>query len=117
MSLPQENNNVTVFREKIKDFLAAQGMIKGHSGANNGRGDEAQQILVLIPDHVRGRASSSSPPTTPSSADDEAAHHAHAHLGRLDRSGVRYIGLRRVVILAPSFARVPVCQPSVVPAW
>ncbi|KAI0027272.1 fungal-specific transcription factor domain-containing protein [Vararia minispora EC-137] len=71
----KENNNVTVFREKIKDFLAAQGMIKGHSGANNGRGDEAQQILVLVPDHVRGRTSSSSPPTTPSSADDDPHHH------------------------------------------
>ncbi|KAI0255154.1 fungal-specific transcription factor domain-containing protein [Lactifluus subvellereus] len=54
----KENNNVTMFREKIKDFLAAQGMIKGHSGSAT-RSSDQEGMLVLITDH--GRSDTSSP--------------------------------------------------------
>ncbi|TFY56798.1 hypothetical protein EVG20_g8787, partial [Dentipellis fragilis] len=65
----KENNNVTVFREKIKDFLAAQGMIKGHSGAG-ARAAEQEATLVLVQEP--GRSDSSSPPTpTLSASSDE----------------------------------------------
>ncbi|KAI9428311.1 hypothetical protein H4582DRAFT_790642 [Lactarius indigo] len=54
----KENNNVTMFREKIKDFLAAQGMIKGHSGSGT-RSSDQEGMLVLVTDH--GRSDTSSP--------------------------------------------------------
>ncbi|KZV61004.1 hypothetical protein PENSPDRAFT_593396 [Peniophora sp. CONT] len=64
----KENNNVSVFREKIKEFLAAQGMIKGHSGTN-GRADEAQTLLTLVSDADLQSSESSShdspPPSIP----------------------------------------------------
>jgi hypothetical protein len=47
-----------MFREKIKDFLAAQGMIKGHSGSAT-RSSDQEGMLVLITDH--GRSDTSSP--------------------------------------------------------
>ena len=64
----KENNNVSVFREKIKEFLAAQGMIKGHSGTN-GRADEAQMSLTLVSDaDLQSSESSSHDSPPPSSA-------------------------------------------------
>ncbi|VDC06852.1 unnamed protein product [Peniophora sp. CBMAI 1063] len=66
----KENNNVGVFREKIKEFLAAQGMIKGHSGTN-GRADEAQMSLTLVSDNdlQSSESSDSPPPSAPPSQD------------------------------------------------
>ncbi|KAH9052991.1 fungal-specific transcription factor domain-containing protein [Lactarius deliciosus] len=52
----KENNNVTMFREKIKDFLAAQGMIKGHSGSGT-RTSEQEGMLVLVTEHGRSDTS------------------------------------------------------------
>ncbi|KAI0067251.1 hypothetical protein BV25DRAFT_1794791, partial [Artomyces pyxidatus] len=66
-----KNNNVTVFREKIKDFLAAQGMIKGHSGSGT-RSSEQEGMLVLVTESGRSDSSSPQSPTlsATSSSDD-----------------------------------------------
>ncbi|KAF7374633.1 hypothetical protein MSAN_00348100 [Mycena sanguinolenta] len=56
----RESRNVTEMRDKIKSFLAQQGMIKGHSGAAH-RGSEQVPILQLDEDSTS--SSSVSPPT------------------------------------------------------
>ncbi|KAF7374600.1 C6 finger domain transcription factor nosA [Mycena sanguinolenta] len=56
----RESRNVTEMRDKIKSFLAQQGMIKGHSGAAH-RGSEQVPILQLDEDSTP--SSSVSPPT------------------------------------------------------
>ncbi|KAI0822517.1 fungal-specific transcription factor domain-containing protein [Trametes gibbosa] len=61
----RENNSVTELREKIKSFLASQGMIKGHSGSGPRSTDQDPPVLVLV-DQLH--ASSSSPPTPTLSA-------------------------------------------------
>src|SRR6266851_959916 len=67
---PKENNNVTMFREKIKDFLAAQGMIKGHSGSGTRTSDQ-EGMLVLVTDHGHSDTSSpQSPALSVDSSDD-----------------------------------------------
>lgn len=65
MSLPddvymQESRNVTELREKIKGFLAAQGMIKGHSGSGPRSSDHEPPTLRLAEEYSD---SSESPPT------------------------------------------------------
>ncbi|THH17220.1 hypothetical protein EW146_g3559 [Bondarzewia mesenterica] len=72
----KENNNVTVFREKIKDYLAAQGMIKGHSGSG-ARSSENEGVLVLV-DNPRSDSSSPSTPTL-SAASSEDPHPRYGH--------------------------------------
>ncbi|KAH9998944.1 fungal-specific transcription factor domain-containing protein [Russula vinacea] len=67
----KENNNVTQFRERIKEFLAAQGMIKGHSGSGT-RTSEQEGMLVLINDH--GRSDTSSPQSPALSVDSSEDH-------------------------------------------
>ncbi|KAH9856614.1 fungal-specific transcription factor domain-containing protein [Lenzites betulinus] len=59
------NNSVTELREKIKTFLASQGMIKGHSGSGPRSTDQDPPVLVLV-DQLH--TSSSSPPTPTLSA-------------------------------------------------
>lgn len=58
-SLLQENNSVTELREKIKTFLASQGMIKGHSGSGPRSTDGDPPVLVLV------EALQTSNPSTP----------------------------------------------------
>ncbi|KAH9963088.1 fungal-specific transcription factor domain-containing protein [Lactifluus volemus] len=72
----KENNNVTMFREKIKDFLAAQGMIKGHSGSAT-RSSDQEGMLVLITDH--GRSDTSSPHSPALSIDSSEDRRQHGH--------------------------------------
>ena len=72
----KENNNVTMFREKIKDFLAAQGMIKGHSGSG-ARSSEQEGMLVLITDH--GRSDTSSPQSPALSVDSSEDRRPNGH--------------------------------------
>ncbi|KAJ7773399.1 hypothetical protein B0H16DRAFT_148393 [Mycena metata] len=55
-----ENRNVSEVRDKIKAFLAAQGMIKGHSGAGP-RGPEHDSPILRLEDSTP--SSSESPPT------------------------------------------------------
>lgn len=47
----RENNNVTDLREKIKTFLASQGMIKGHSGAGPRAVEQEQTLRLADDDH------------------------------------------------------------------
>jgi C6 transcription factor Pro1 len=56
----RESRNVSEMRDKIKGFLAAQGMIKGHFGAA-ARGSEQVPFLRLEEDSTP--SSSESPPT------------------------------------------------------
>ncbi|KAI9460745.1 fungal-specific transcription factor domain-containing protein [Russula earlei] len=72
----KENNNVSMFREKIKDFLAAQGMIKGHSGSG-ARTAEQEGMLVLITDH--GRSDTSSPHSPTLSVDSSEDRRPNGH--------------------------------------
>jgi hypothetical protein len=55
------SDKVVDLREKIKNFLAAQGMIKGHSGAGPRPNDQEPSILSLSSDY----ASPSTSPQTP----------------------------------------------------
>ncbi|KAG1750858.1 fungal-specific transcription factor domain-containing protein [Suillus lakei] len=55
------SDKVVDLREKIKNFLAAQGMIKGHSGAGPRPNDQEPSILSLSADY----ASPSTSPQTP----------------------------------------------------
>ncbi|KAJ7017420.1 fungal-specific transcription factor domain-containing protein [Mycena alexandri] len=57
----RENRNVSDMRDKIKSFLAAQGMIKGHSGAGPRGAEHDSPILRLNEDSTP--SSSESPPT------------------------------------------------------
>jgi hypothetical protein len=57
----QESRNVSEMRDKIKAFLAAQGMIKGHSGSGPRGSDHELPILRLEEDNTP--SSSESPPT------------------------------------------------------
>ncbi|KAJ6520919.1 fungal-specific transcription factor domain-containing protein [Mycena vulgaris] len=57
----RESRNVSDMRDKIKGFLAAQGMIKGHSGSGPRGSDHELPILRLEEDTTP--SSSESPPT------------------------------------------------------
>ncbi|KAG2351754.1 hypothetical protein BDR07DRAFT_1017541 [Suillus spraguei] len=46
------SDKVVDLREKIKNFLAAQGMIKGHSGAGPRPNDQEPSILSLSADYA-----------------------------------------------------------------
>ncbi|KAI8980067.1 hypothetical protein BD414DRAFT_108957 [Trametes punicea] len=75
----RENNSVTELREKIKTFLASQGMIKGHSGSGPRSTEQDPPVLILV-DHVR--TSPSGPPTpTLSATPSEGPRPPHAHNG------------------------------------
>ncbi|KAJ7067189.1 fungal-specific transcription factor domain-containing protein [Mycena amicta] len=58
----RENRNVVDMRDKIKAFLAAQGMIKGHAGTGPRGADQELPILRLDEDS-NTPSSSESPPT------------------------------------------------------
>lgn len=78
----RENNSVPVLREKIKQFLASQGMIKGHSGAAPRSTDKEPPVLTLSVDTstptLSGRSSPGSPPSTTSS--NELHHGGYPHV-------------------------------------
>jgi len=78
----QENRNVLQLRDKIKNFLASQGMIKGHSGSG-ARSSEQPTVLRLTltednsPYHS---GSSSSPPSRSQTlANEDYVHPRHHH--------------------------------------
>ncbi|KAJ6507911.1 fungal-specific transcription factor domain-containing protein [Mycena vitilis] len=58
----RENRNVTEMRDKIKAYLAAQGMIKGHSGSGP-RGSEQAPDFLRLDEDTTTPSSSESPPT------------------------------------------------------
>ena len=66
----QEPESVPLLREKIKTFLASQGMIKGHSGPGPRNSDQQPQILILSE-----RVETRSPPTPTLSATSSSEGH------------------------------------------
>jgi hypothetical protein len=62
--------------EKIKDFLATQGMIKGHSGSGT-RTSEQEGILVLVADNGQSDTSSPHSPASVDSSDDHRRPNGH----------------------------------------
>lgn len=69
--ISQENRNVLDLRDKIKTFLASQGMIKGHSGAAPRTAEQEPQILALSADYVSPTNSPQTPTLSISSTHDE----------------------------------------------
>ncbi|GJJ08388.1 hypothetical protein Clacol_002603 [Clathrus columnatus] len=65
----RENNSVQELREKIKQFLASQGMIKGHSGSGVRSTGPDPSVLNLSTEHSQSQLMM--PPQT-------MAHHPHA---------------------------------------
>ncbi|KAI9570560.1 hypothetical protein HD554DRAFT_2082971, partial [Boletus coccyginus] len=67
----RENRNVLDLRDKIKTFLASQGMIKGHSGSAPRAAEQEPQILALSADYVSPTNSPQTPTLSISSTNDE----------------------------------------------
>ncbi|KAH7884374.1 fungal-specific transcription factor domain-containing protein [Phlebopus sp. FC_14] len=66
----RESRNVVDLREKIKGFLASQGMIKGHSGAGPRSSEQEPQVLALSSDFVSAKRSPQTPTLSISSTDE-----------------------------------------------
>ncbi|KAG6907700.1 hypothetical protein DXG01_007756 [Tephrocybe rancida] len=74
----RESRSVDDLREKIKSFIAAQGMIKGHSGTAS-RGAEAEHPILQLSDNYS--SASESPPTpTLSLTDPSRPHHITSNI-------------------------------------
>lgn len=83
----QENRNVVDLREKIKTFLASQGMIKGHSGSGPRASEPEAQILHLSNDYVSPSTSPQTPTLSISSNDERlsATYPLRGHFDHPDR--------------------------------
>lgn len=76
----RESRNVVDLREKIKSFLASQGMIKGHSGSGPRNADQDQPFLRLTEDPYHSSSSESPQSQTLSlSPDHDDLHRRHHH--------------------------------------
>ncbi|KAL9714408.1 hypothetical protein Ac2012v2_002721 [Leucoagaricus gongylophorus] len=78
----RENRNVLQLRDKIKNFLASQGMIKGHSGSGTRSSEQPSVLpLTLTEDHSPYHSGSSSSPPSRSQTlvNEEYAHPRHHH--------------------------------------
>lgn len=84
----QENNSVTELREKIKTFLASQGMIKGHSGSGPRSNEGEPQVLILV-DNLHS-SNPSSPPTPTLSAGSNGEHRQQGPMTSYVRDGSHY---------------------------
>lgn len=71
--VPQENRNVLDLREKIKSFLASQGMIKGHSGSAPRAAEHEPQILSLSTDYISPTNSPQTPTLSISTNEDRSS--------------------------------------------
>lgn len=69
--ISQETRNVVDLREKIKTFLASQGMIKGHSGSAPRAPEHEPQILTLSADYPSPSNSPQTPTLSIPSTNDE----------------------------------------------
>ncbi|KAF9243475.1 fungal-specific transcription factor domain-containing protein [Melanogaster broomeanus] len=67
----RENRNVVDLRDKIKTFLASQGMIKGHSGSGPRSAEQEPQILALSSDYPSPSTSPHTPTLSISSNHEE----------------------------------------------
>jgi hypothetical protein len=82
---------VSEMRDKIKGFLAAQGMIKGHSGSGPRGSENDLPILRLEEDSTP--SSSESPPTpTLSLSPSEAPRPLHSESAMREQHEQRWIG-------------------------
>ncbi|KAL0953252.1 hypothetical protein HGRIS_004504 [Hohenbuehelia grisea] len=69
----RENRNVVELRDRIKHFLASQGMIKGHSGSGPRNAEQEPPVLKLngdgevVPQQTRGGSHSPTPTLSASS--------------------------------------------------
>jgi len=100
----REPDSVPVLREKIKSFLASQGMIKGHSGPGPRSNDQQPQILVLC-----DRSEPNSPPTPTLSASSSEGHRSPAlHATSYVRDATDYPSLT----LDPPSYNTPSLHPS-----
>lgn len=70
----KESRNVAELREKIKIFLASQGMIKGHSGTAP-RGAESESPTLHLRTEEYSESSESPPTPTLSLTDTTRPHH------------------------------------------
>ena len=66
--MQQENRNVVELRDRIKHFLASQGMIKGHSGSGPRSTEGDPPVLVLVENLQTSPPNISNPPTPTLSA-------------------------------------------------
>jgi hypothetical protein len=88
----QESRNVSEMRDKIKGFLAAQGMIKGHSGSGPRGSEHDSPILRLEEDNTP--SSSESPPTpTLSLSPSEAPRSLGPHESAIREQRTSWIGV------------------------
>ncbi|KIM67633.1 hypothetical protein SCLCIDRAFT_1210288 [Scleroderma citrinum Foug A] len=67
----RESRTVVDIREKIKSFLASQGMIKGHSGSGPRTSEQEPQILHLSSDYVSPSTSPQTPTLSITSSHEE----------------------------------------------
>ena len=71
LTLFKESRTVVDIREKIKSFLASQGMIKGHSGSGPRTSEQEPQILHLSSDYVSPSTSPQTPTLSITSSHEE----------------------------------------------
>ena len=76
---------MTELREKIKTFLASQGMIKGHSGSGPRSNEGEPQVLILV-DNLHS-SNPSSPPTPTLSAGSNGEHRQQGPMTSYVRDG------------------------------
>ncbi|KAJ6624042.1 fungal-specific transcription factor domain-containing protein [Mycena sp. CBHHK59/15] len=86
----RESRNVSDMRDKIKSFLAAQGMIKGHSGAGPRGSEHDLPILRLEEDSTP--SSSESPPTPTLSLSPSEAPRTLQHESAIREQRTAWIG-------------------------
>jgi C6 transcription factor Pro1 len=71
LSSMQDNRNVLAVRDRIKTHLAAQGMIKGHSGAGPRNAEREPPVLRLHDEYPNSTSSSPPTPTLSISSSDD----------------------------------------------
>ncbi|EPQ54325.1 hypothetical protein GLOTRDRAFT_78300 [Gloeophyllum trabeum ATCC 11539] len=73
----KNTKNVADFREKIKSFLASNGMIKGHSNPGTRSPDEEPTMLRLVDEHRHSSSVSSPQSESMSSPDSHDGYRSH----------------------------------------
>ncbi|TFK50024.1 hypothetical protein OE88DRAFT_1661520 [Heliocybe sulcata] len=73
----KDTKNVAVFREKIKSFLASNGMIKGHSSPGTRKEEEEEPAMLRLVEERRYSSSASSPSSESMSPDAHDSYRSH----------------------------------------
>ena len=106
--ISQENRNVVDLREKIKAFLASQGMIKGHSGTASRAAEQDPQILALSADYVSPTNSPQTPTLSISSTNDERPSSYPLRTDRYPDNDRKTTSCTHLLLLNPPFPGLPV---------